>query len=145
LPDILRLGPSGMGVNLLDTAHYLTSRLKQKAKRTRIVQELVGDDNVVLSRENFNNRDRSYDVSCIASGYQAKLTDYAAIETQLEAARAYSQAETVVPIYLQEQFSNQTTRADHLVIVGDFDEEERPDFVTSHKTGILHLVILRAA
>jgi hypothetical protein len=145
VPDILRLGPSGSGVNLLDTATYATRDLKQKPKRTKTIVELIGDDNVILSQSNFNYIPRSYVVSVVCAGYQAKLTAFTAVETQLAAAEAFSMQMTATPIYLQEQFSNQTARLDYLVVSGEFDEEERPDFVVSHKTGILRLILLRPA
>jgi hypothetical protein len=143
MPTVYRIGATvSTGVDLTDATRY---RVPAESYRSHVEYDeafipMVGGD-PVLARFRPWNRPWDWLIRVTRSaGHQERLTDFAAIQTQITAAINFKLGVTATPIFLWEQFGNQSAVVQYLIYKGYLDEEERIGGGASlHIVGHLHL------
>lgn len=143
MPTNFRIGATvSTGVALNDATIYKSPARDFRAttEHDSIMVPMIGGP-PVLVRHADTSKTWDWTVHCRRStGHQARLDDFAAIETQLGLAIDFNLGDTATPIYLWEQYGNQTTVRQYLIIRGWMVEEQRlPNGVNFDIIGHLHL------
>jgi len=128
VPDICRIGPtSSTGVNLIDLTRYRfpADRYSLSPQITETMNPANCGGTPILSRYNVDWLTRTFDIECIRSGYQNKLTDLAAIQTQINNAIAYTLSNSGSQIFFFEQYDDQATVLSYPILKGHCFEEKR--------------------
>ena len=143
MPEVYRIGATvGGGVNLRDATRYRnpSATWRGGTERDSVRVSMIGGP-PVLVRHQETHKTWDWIVRVVrTTGHQERLDDFAAIVTQLDLAIDFSLGVTSTPIYLWEQWGNQTAVRQYLIIRGWLDEEERiPGGANLHLVGHLHL------
>lgn len=128
MPNNYRIGATNStGVNLLDATRYRNpaETWRGGTEHDSIMVPMIGGP-PVLVRHQDTHKPWDWTVWCIrAAGHQERLDDFAAIETQLQNAINFSLGDSATPIYLWENWGNQSSQRQYLIIRGWLVEEER--------------------
>lgn len=124
MADLRTLGPVGNTVNLLDSTKY---RIPVRTENENPIKDVVdspvrgmGLINVALAE--VSAVDLGWQVWVTGASWQAVLDNYAAIQTRLDLAVAYSTAGTGTVVQYQEQAGNQSSATVWVVKYGFFSE-----------------------
>lgn len=143
MPNNYRIGAtSSTGVNLLDATRYRNpaDSWRGDTAHDSIMVPMIGGP-PVLVRHQDTHKTWDWMVRCRrTTGHQERLDDFDAIGTQLQAAIDFSLGDSATPIYLWENWGNQTAVRQYLIIRGWLVEEERmAGGANLHLIGRLHL------